>query len=418
MPDIRSTVTLSTAPVITIYVRHSDGCRYASDEFSRRCSCRKHLRWTHNGKQRRRKANTRSWAEAEEVKRDLADQLSGKEPEPKDTGRDISSAADVFIAAKEVEGLTPDLIGKYRLWLGRLASYCEAQSVFTVQGITGEIIIGFCKSWEQQYPSALTRSKLRERYKSFMRFCQSHGWITRVPEWPKIQSDGKAPTLPLTAEQYTRLLDSVYVIVKAPEDAVVENQTYTYWVKRVHGLFQLMRWSGLSIMDALTLPRAELFKRDGDYRVVTQRTKTGTDVSVVIPPEVAAELLAIPNDNDRYFFWSGVGSKKSICGNWGKRFVVPAFDEAGIEGGHMKSHRLRDTFACDLLEKGVALEDVSKLLGHRSIKTTEKHYAAWVKTRQSRLDNVVRSTWEASGPRKARPGRKRLTAASGPASAR
>jgi len=35
-------------------------------------------------------------------------------------------------------------------------------------------------------------------------------------------------------------------------------------------------------------------------------------------------------------------------------------------------HQLRDTFAVDLLQKGVPLEEVSKLLGHESIKTTEK----------------------------------------------
>jgi site-specific recombinase XerD len=34
----------------------------------------------------------------------------------------------------------------------------------------------------------------------------------------------------------------------------------------------------------------------------------------------------------------------------------------------MLSHRLRDTFAVDLLEKGVPLEEVSKLLGHESIR--------------------------------------------------
>lgn len=106
---------MSAAPVITIYVRHSDGCKYASDEFSRRCVCRKHLRWTHHGKQHRCKANTRSWAEAEEVKRDLAAQLSGKEPGPKDTGRDIRSAIELFISSKKVQNLTPDLIRKYTL---------------------------------------------------------------------------------------------------------------------------------------------------------------------------------------------------------------------------------------------------------------------------------------------------------------
>jgi integrase/recombinase XerD len=37
---------------------------------------------------------------------------------------------------------------------------------------------------------------------------------------------------------------------------------------------------------------------------------------------------------------------------------------------------------------------VSKLLGHESIRTTEKHYAKWVKSRQDRLDSLVTATWE------------------------
>jgi integrase/recombinase XerD len=48
----------------------------------------------------------------------------------------------------------------------------------------------------------------------------------------------------------------------------------------------------------------------------------------------------------------------------------------------------------DLLEKGVPLEEVSKLLGHESIKTTERHYAKWVKGRQDRLDSLVVATWK------------------------
>ena len=71
------------------------------------------------------------------------------------------------------------------------------------------------------------------------------------------------------------------------------------------------------------------------------------------------------------------------------------FAAAKLSGnGYLKSHRLRDTFAVDLLEKGVPLEEVSKLLGHESIKTTERHYAKWVKGRQDRLDRLVVGTWE------------------------
>jgi hypothetical protein len=48
------------------------------------------------------------------------------------------------------------------------------------------------------------------------------------------------------------------------------------------------------------------------------------------------------------------------------------------------------------LEKGVPLDQVS-LLGHSSIKITERHYAPWVQSRQTRMEELVRATWEALG---------------------
>ncbi|WP_433971960.1 tyrosine-type recombinase/integrase [Tunturiibacter lichenicola] len=401
---------MTTTPTITIYVRHSAGCKYEGDEFAKRCDCRKWLRWTQHGTRHRLKANTRSWAEAEQVKRDLEDQLTGKTVVSETTGtRNIRSAIEVFITDKKVENLTADLIRKYERELGRLASYCEARAVFTLGGINREIITGFCSDWHERYPSSLTRNRLAERYKSFLKLCRLAGWLVEIPQWPKMKAE-QTPTLPLTAEEYRRLLDAVYVVVRSPQDAVVKNQSHEYWCQRVHGLFQLMRHSGLSIQDALTLPRSALVKSATGYRVVTQRTKTGTDVSVLLPTDVAAELLAVPNDNDKYLFWSGVGAPKSICGNWGKRFVAPCFTEAKIDdNGHMKSHRLRDTFACELLKAGVSLEHVSKLLGHRSIRTTEQSYAAWVPSRQEVLDKAVVSAWVTPATRKARLGSTRST---------
>jgi site-specific recombinase XerD len=71
------------------------------------------------------------------------------------------------------------------------------------------------------------------------------------------------------------------------------------------------------------------------------------------------------------------------------------FKAAGIVArGNMLSYRLRDTFAVDLLEQGVPLDEVSKLLGHESIKTTERHYSKWMKGRQDRLDSLVIGAWK------------------------
>src|ERR1022692_1833575 len=74
------------------------------------------------------------------------------------------------------------------------------------------------------------------------------------------------------------------------------------------------------------------------------------------------------------------------------RDIAQAFDRAKIESkGHMVAHRLRDSFVEYLLNQDVSLADVSKLIGHRSILTTEKHYGSWVPSRQKRLDEVVKA---------------------------
>ena len=128
---------------------------------------------------------------------------------------------------------------------------------------------------------------------------------------------------------------------------------------------------------------------------MTARQKTGTHVSVPIPTDVAQELLAVANGNPEYVFWSGKGKEESITKNWAKYYIAPLFNAAKIQNdGHMMSHRLRDTFAVDLLENGVPLEEVSKLLGHTSVKTTEKSYAPWVTARQDRLDSLVVAPWK------------------------
>jgi integrase/recombinase XerD len=54
----------------------------------------------------------------------------------------------------------------------------------------------------------------------------------------------------------------------------------------------------------------------------------------------------------------------------------------------------RDTFAVEMLLAGVPIDQVSILLGHKSVKITEKHYAPWVKARQEQLASSVRNAWQ------------------------
>jgi integrase len=90
-------------------------------------------------------------------------------------------------------------------------------------------------------------------------------------------------------------------------------------------------------------------------------------------------------------FWSGESKTESEPGDW-QRALKGVFKEAGIPDGH--AHTFRDTFAVGLLQAGVPMDPVSVLLGHSSIRVTERHYSPWVRARQEQLEADVRRTWE------------------------
>jgi integrase len=78
------------------------------------------------------------------------------------------------------------------------------------------------------------------------------------------------------------------------------------------------------------------------------------------------------------------------CSN---RALEAAFRKAGV--ADVSSHNLQKTFATRLLNRGAAITDVQHLLGHASVKTTEKAYAAFVKNERFKqtidlLDKPVR----------------------------
>ena len=128
-------------------------------------------------------------------------------------------------------------------------------------------------------------------------------------------------------------------------------------------------------------------------RLFLYTQKTGTPVYCPLPPDVGAALDAVKNAHADYVFWDDKSTRETTVKSWNRVFnKLFAAAAPPIEGGH--PHRFRDTFAVSLLLKGVSLESVSKLLGHTSIKVTERHYAPWVKARQDQLESDVRRIWE------------------------
>ena len=147
-----------------------------------------------------------------------------------------------------------------------------------------------------------------------------------------------------------------------------------------------MRYSGLRKQDAACLAKDLIT----DGRLMLYTAKTGTPVYLPLPPTVVKALESIPHSSTEYFFWTGEGTPKANAGLWNKR-LVKMFRAVGIPNAH--AHRFRDTFAVEMLLKGVPLERVSILLGHTSVRVTERHYSPWIKARQEQAEQDVMLTW-------------------------
>jgi integrase len=99
-------------------------------------------------------------------------------------------------------------------------------------------------------------------------------------------------------------------------------------------------------------------------RLFLYTAKTDVPVYIPLPPFVVRALEACPRKSERYWFWTGLGSKDTLAGNW-RRTFRRLCEIAKVKGGH--PHRFRDTLAVDpLLEGGpnrARLNSVGTLLG-------------------------------------------------------
>jgi integrase len=220
-------------------------------------------------------------------------------------------------------------------------------------------------------------TKNLERLRAFFRFCMEDDWITKNParrvKAPKAKNP---PTLPFTDAEMQRILEAC--------DCYPGNRD------RMRAFVLVMRHSGLRIGDTIALDETRL---DG-HKLFLYTAKTGTPVYVPVPPVVVDALGKVDTNAAGRYFSSGNAKPQTARANW-SRYLDTLFELANVRNAH--SHRFRDTFAVSLLLNGVSLENVSKLLGHSSVKVTERHYAPWVKARQTMLEAEVRRTWDSSG---------------------
>ncbi len=365
--------------MLTIFRRHVKACPHSSRRY-RRCKCPIWIEGSIGDEQVSRRAlNLDSWEAAEAYVREshLSGQLGGA------TVKAIEIAEGVDLFLEDVAArVRPSTVHLHRVLLkDSFAPWCAEHGFRYLKQLDVKAMIQYRASWSC---APITALKKFERLRSFLRFCEDASWIAKSParalKPPKVDA---SPTLPFSDEEMERIFD-VAANFKIRGSYGREN------ARRVLAFVYVLRYAGLRLSDAATLAKDRL-SQDGKLFLHQQR-KTGVPVLVPLPPFVVALLKeqATRSVHPDYFFWTHVGSVQSACSSW-KRTLYRIFELAGVSDGH--AHRFRDTFSVALLLKGVPLESVSQLLGHTSIRVTERSYAPWIKARQDKLEEAVRMTW-------------------------
>ena len=381
--------------MLQLYRRHVKSCRFwtgKSTNGNRRnnnCRCPVWVDGYLASERVNKTLGIRDWTRASEIIRDW--EIGGTVQPAAPAGMPVMEACEAFLGDAEAQRLSEASIKKYRVLLVNARKgeepdkYSPSLSVFCAETglqFTNQITLAALTRFRGQWKDgAISGGKKLERLRAFGRFLVDRGWwdenLALRLKRPKVTD---APTMPFTRAEVQALLDACDQFSDWHGATGQEN------AQRLRAFVLFLRYSALRIGDATTCP----VDRMSGHNLFLRTQKTGVPVYIPLPQFVVEALAACPRKSDRYWFWSGVGSRETVTGNW-RRTFRRLCAIAGVKGGH--PHRFRDTLAVELLLEGVPMERVSILLGHSSMKITERHYAPWVQARQAQLEADLERVW-------------------------
>ena len=360
--------------MLTIYRRHRKDCEHRSEGRKyRRCRCPIWVDGFLAGREIRKSLDTADWQKAQ----DKVHEWEAQDSEPKNAAEPmtIQQAGEKFIADANARKLNESTIYKYSLLFKQLGNFAQKGGLRYLKELELTTLDEFRSEWKDGPRSSL---KKLERLRAFLRFCERRKWIDSNPatdlKAPKIQNK---PTMPFTHAEILKILAA---FDKYADRAGVAN------AQRLKAFVLLLRYSGMRIGDTVKCG----VNRITGNKLFLYTQKTGVPVQCVLPDFLVRELEAAPKSSEGHFFWTGKSKLHSAIGKWQRRLQT-LFALAEVQGGH--AHRFRNTFAVELLLVGVPLERVSVLLGHQSVRITERHYSPWVRSRQDQLEQDLQRAW-------------------------
>ena len=417
-PEVPQTLSMK------ILTRHSTDCphREKGAEY-RKCKCRKSVYQYDAGKVSYLSAKTRSWDKAEEFMRRLLDardpvKKALAEIDEREQAKTAAEAAEKVARIIDVNRAISQWLGgepvksrsqrtQFKSMSGKLSNWCAEKGIKYLHEIKAADLYEWRGTWSSQAKSKRDRMAIRTQNLYVSHMHRFFKWAVNADHLEKDPSrllkrhkEKPEQTQPLTGmDQFEAILAATFQL---DENRYTERPTPEYG-RDLRAIFEAQRWTGIRLIDALMLKHSSI--KDG--RVTLRTKKTGAHiVGRKLPKRVLDALAAIPARQDHvrpgYYFWSaGCDDADNLTITWAQRIkkLNDYLDLRDEDGKQMtfRSHMLRDTFAVELLLAGMPIEDVSKLLTHKSIRETERSYAPWVRRREDKLSADVERALEGMG---------------------
>jgi site-specific recombinase XerD len=217
-----------------------------------------------------------------------------------------------------------------------------------------------------------TTIKYITNFKKIVRIAYANDWITKDPffNWK-----GRLKTVDrefLTEEEIQTML---------------EKELHTPRLAQVRDIFIFSCYTGLAYADVKKLTKDNIvIGIDGNKWINTKRTKTNTLSNIPILPAAANVIEKYANYPDVLY------SEKllPVLSNQKMNAYLKEISDLCGFTKNLTFHLARHTFATTVtLTNGVPIESVSKMLGHKSLKTTQ-HYAKILDRKVSVDMNLLR----------------------------
>jgi site-specific recombinase XerD len=202
-----------------------------------------------------------------------------------------------------------------------------------------------------------TTAKYIKNFGKIVRICLANGWIERDP----------------FINYKCKIVEVDRAFLSQDEIETMFNKVFaTDRLNQVKDIFLFSCFTGLAYVDVKKLSRKNIgFGVDGERWIFINRTKTDTRSNIPLLP-IASALLEKYKDHPQV-----INEEKllPILSNQKMNSYLKEIADVCEINKELTFHIARHTFATTVtLSNGVPIESVSKMLGHKNLKTTQ-HYA-------------------------------------------